>query len=282
MIFRRLTRPVSFSGAGLHSGVSGMVTVVPGTEGYRVTLRTEKEAFPIEKCRFTGTGRGTEVFLPDGSSLKTPEHLFSALSGLGIWSAAISAEGPEVPALDGCAAAFASALEEASRPLGPDENLPEFAAVSVPAAVQDVSRRGVICAFPDDELHISSVIDYEEEPIGTQLVDYRSSKDDFRQFFAPARTFALGSEIGALLERGLAKGGSLENAVVVGKTDVRASGGLRFADEFVRHKILDILGDLYLLGRPLRARIVALRSGHTLNCRLVERILAGMNQKISR
>jgi hypothetical protein len=92
MIFRRLTGPVSFSGAGLHSGVSGMVTVVPGTEGYRVTLRTEKEAFPIEKCRFTGTGRGTEVFLPDGSSLKTPEHLFSALSGLGIWSAAISAD----------------------------------------------------------------------------------------------------------------------------------------------------------------------------------------------
>ena len=169
MIFRRLTRPVSFSGAGLHSGVSGMVTVVPGTEGYRVTLRTEKEAFPIEKCRFTGTGRGTEVFLPDGSSLKTPEHLFSALSGLGIWSAAISAEGPEVPALDGCAAAFASALEEASRPLGPDENLPEFAAVSVPAAVQDGSRRGVICAFPDDELHISSVIDYKRNLSGPSL-----------------------------------------------------------------------------------------------------------------
>jgi UDP-3-O-[3-hydroxymyristoyl] N-acetylglucosamine deacetylase len=282
MIFRRLTRAVSFSGSGLHTGVSGTVTVVPNNEGRGVTLRRERKAFPLEKCRFTGTGRGTEIFLPDGSSLKTPEHLFGALSGLGIWSAAISAEGPEVPALDGCAATFASALEEASRPLGADENMPGCAAVSVPVAVQDEARRGVICAFPDDELHISSVIDYEEEPIGTQLVDYRSSKDDFRRLFAPARTFALESEIGALLERGLAKGGSLENSVVVGEKDVRASGGLRFADEFVRHKILDILGDLYLLGRPLRARIVALRSGHTLNCRLVERILTGMNQKISR
>jgi len=282
MMFRRLTGPVSFSGTGLHTGVSGTVKVVPGSDGYGVTLRTERESFPLEKCRFTGTGRGTEVFLPDGSSLKTPEHLFGALSGLGVWSAAISAEGPEVPALDGCAAAFASALEEESRPLRPDETMPGFAAISVPVAVQDESRRGVICAFPDDELHISSVIDYEEEPIGTQLVDYRSSTDDFRQLFASARTFALESEIGALLERGLAQGGSLENAVVVGKTDVRVSGGLRFADEFVRHKILDILGDLYLLGRPLRARIVALRSGHTLNCRFVERILAGMNQKISR
>lgn len=273
MEYRRLTRDIVFSGKGLHTGEDCRVTLTPGVPGEGVTVDRGRGSFPLETCSFSGTGRGTEVFLPAGQSVKTPEHLFAALYGLGIWSVRISAEEPEIPALDGCSAAFAEALLAGSSPIAEGEEQPEPFAVSVPMAVEDQARNAALIAFPAGELSLSYVIAYEGTPIGTQAFDFRLSRGSFRSLLAPSRTFALASEVQALLDRGLAKGGSLENAVVVGETSVSAAGGLRFPDEFVRHKILDLLGDLYLLGRPLRARVVALRAGHDLHCRLAERLM---------
>ncbi|MBL3540403.1 UDP-3-O-acyl-N-acetylglucosamine deacetylase [Aminivibrio sp.] len=273
MEYRLLTREIVFSGKGLHTGEDCRATLSPGRSGEGVTVGRGGEAFPLAGCTFSGTGRGTEVFLPGGQSVKTPEHLFAALYGLGIWSVRISAEGPEVPALDGCSAAFAEALLAGSRPVAEGEEQPEPFALSTPIAVEDSARNALVFAFPSGELSLSYVITYEGTPIGTQAADFRLSPGSFGAFLAPSRTFALASEVQSLLDRGLAKGGSPENAVVVGETSVSAAGGLRFPDEFVRHKILDLLGDLYLLGCPLRARVVALRAGHALHCRLAENLL---------
>ena len=271
MTFRRMVEAVSFSGTGLHTGVPATVRVLPGEVGQGVLLRTGGGEAPLSSCGLSGTGRGTEVLLPGGGSLRTTEHLFAALAGLGIYSATVELEGPEVPCLDGCSAAFARGLAAASRPAGADE-MPKGVDLAVPVAVEDETRGAVVAAFPCPELWITYVIRYEERPIGTQMADFRPARDDFLGELAPARTFALASEMDDLRARGLALGGSLENALLVGTEDVQALGGLRFPDEFVRHKILDLLGDLYLLGAPLRGRIAALRSGHTLHCRLVEKL----------
>lgn len=271
--YRRLFREVLFTGQGLHTGKECSVLLSPAGAGEGVTVGRGRLSFPIGTCRFSGTGRGTEVFFPDGTSLKTPEHLFAALAGLGIWSVRITAEGPELPALDGCSETFARSLEESSLPIPEGAEHPEPFALPVPLAVTDPVRNAALFACPSEELSVSYVITYGGTPIGTQAADFSLSPGSFSSLLAPSRTFALASEVQALLDQGLAKGGNAENAVVVGETSVSAAGGLRFPDEFVRHKILDLLGDLYLLGRPLRARVVALRAGHNLHCRLAERLL---------
>ena len=271
--YRKLAGELEFSGLGLHTGVETRVVLTPREAAEGVMVSRGGEVYSLENCSFSGGGRATEVFLPDGASVKTPEHLFAALGGLGLWSVQITVLGPEVPALDGCSLAFASALAEGSFPLPKDEDPPKALALDEALAVEDGSRGGVLAAFPSEDLHISSFITYEGTPIGTQGADFIQGRGNFLSEIAPARTFALASEVEGLLDRGLAKGGSLENAILVEDDGIKAKGGLRFADEFVRHKILDLLGDLYLLGRPLRARVLAVRAGHKLHCRLVEKLL---------
>lgn len=272
--YRALTEELQFSGVGLHTGLKTRLILTPAKTGERVTVSRGGEAFPLEECSFSGAGRGTEIFLPDGSSLKTPEHLFAALGGLGVWSVRITAHGPEVPALDGCSLAFATALTEGTVPLSSGEELPEALDLPEPLVVEDRSRGALLAAFPSEDLYISSYITYAGTPIGTQGLDFTPGEGDFLSEIAPARTFALSSEVKGLLDRGLARGGSLDNALLVEEKSVKAAGGLRFPDEFIRHKILDLLGDLYLLGRPLCARILSIKGGHGLHCRLVEKFIS--------
>ena len=270
MPFRRLLRPVTFSGRGLHTGEDGAVTLTPRDEGGPV-IESEKEFIPLYSCSTSASGRGTDLFLPGGGRMKTTEHLFAALSGLGIHGVSISLIGPEIPALDGCSRTFAGELLKASEPIEEGKQPASFA-LAYPVSVEDEERGSLLAAFPSRDLRITCILQYPEKTIGTQMAGYSPGRDDFLRDIAPARTFALKSELEFLRERGLARGGSLDNALLVDSESVQASGGLRFPDEFVRHKILDLLGDLYLIGLPLRARIVAVRSGHGLHCRLVERL----------
>ncbi len=275
--FRRLLRPVTFSGRGLHTGEEASVTLFPRDGGGPV-IGAEGKICPIFSCSFSGLGRGTDLLLPDGKRIKTTEHLFAALSGLGISSVRMEISGPEIPALDGCSRAFAMQLQEASESLG-EENHPDQFALAYPLMVEDETKNSLLAAFPSRDLRITCVLQYPEKPIGTEMAEFSAEKDDFLRDIAPARTFALKSELETLRGRGLARGGNPDNALLVDDENVQASGGLRFPDEFVRHKILDLLGDLYLVGIPLRARIVAIRSGHGLHCRLAERLksLFGQN-----
>ena len=273
---RRLTRPVCFSGKGLHTGEYAEVALSPLPSSAKAELEIDGESAPLEFCRISGAARGTIVALPhSGQCVRTTEHLFAPLAALGIWSVRISVRGPEVPALDGCAALFTEALWSASEP---EEREIAFKVRSnafspaVPVTIVDEERKSALSLFPWRDLALTYVIQYEERPIGSQVADFEASKDDFCSRIASARTFALASEVDRLLALGLARGGSLDNAIVVGERDVQASGGLRFPDEFVRHKLLDLLGDLYLLGVPLNARITAVRAGHAMHCRLIDRL----------
>ena len=268
--WRRLLRPVTFCGKGLHTGEESSVTLFPGNEEGTVIEKEEKSC-PLFSCSFSGLGRGTDLLLPGGGRIKTTEHLFAALSGLGISSVRIAVRGPEIPALDGCSHAFSTAILEESQPLAGGQSPSSFA-LPYPLTMEDEGRNSLLAAFPSPDLRITYVLQYPEKPIGTEMAEFHFGRDDFLRDIAPARTFGLKSELEFLHEKGLARGGSLENALLVDDHGVQASGGLRFPDEFVRHKILDLLGDLYLIGLPLRARIVAIRSGHAQHCRLAERL----------
>ncbi|NLB83250.1 MAG: UDP-3-O-[3-hydroxymyristoyl] N-acetylglucosamine deacetylase [Synergistaceae bacterium] len=270
MPFRRLLRPVTFSGRGLHTGEDATVTLTPRNEGGPV-IQGQDGCCSLYSCSTSASGRGTDLLLPGGGRIKTTEHLFAALSGLGIHEVRVGLSGPEIPALDGCSRTFAEELLKVSEPLEDGKHPTPFA-LAYPVTVEDEERGSFLGAFPSRNLRITCVLQYPEKPIGTQMAEFSPGRDDFLRDIAPARTFALKSEIEFLRERRLARGGSLDNAILVGSESVQASGGLRFPDEFVRHKILDLLGDLYLLGRPLRAQIIAIRSGHGLHCRLVERL----------
>jgi UDP-3-O-[3-hydroxymyristoyl] N-acetylglucosamine deacetylase len=172
-----------------------------------------------------------------------------------------------MPGLDGCALTAARRIMECSAPCddGPSPLCPQ-----TPLFVGDHSR--FVVALPSSSFHVTCVIDYDAELIGTQILDYEGT--EYLKMIAPARTFAMEEDVEALRAAGMALGGSLDNAILVKKNGVEAAGGLRFPDEFVRHKTLDLIGDLANLGRPLVAHVVAVRAGHVLHLQLVDRLRA--------
>jgi UDP-3-O-[3-hydroxymyristoyl] N-acetylglucosamine deacetylase len=174
----------------------------------------------------------------------------------------------EMPGLDGCALDLAGEVLEKSVPSGAEGPF----ALKYPLHVGDISR--FVVALPSSSFHVTYVIDYDAAPIGTQIFDYGGR--DYLRDIAPARTFAMRSDVEALRASGLALGASLDNAILVGDGGVETTGGLRFADEFARHKVLDLLGDLACLGRPLLAHVIAVRAGHVLHLQLVERLRAAL------
>lgn len=267
--FRRLTGAFSLSGVGLHSGRECALRVLPHCG--ELTLALNGQEAPISQLRLEGTGRGSDYIFPDGSRVRTCEHVLAALTGMGVWEARLEVEGGETPALDGCAAQVAEAVLKNSEPCSEG---PAPLALSSPVVVGGGQR--LVAAFPAPEFHLTCVVRYDSPLIGAQMLDFSFNKgaQEFYDELARARTFAMASEVEALRSRGMALGGSLDNAILVGEDEVQAAGGLRWPDEFVRHKALDLIGDLAALGRPLRAQVLAIRGGHELHLRLVERLRA--------
>ena len=265
--FRRLTDGFTLRGVGLHSGRDCVLTVEPH-DGEPV-LRHEGAELPLRRLGLAGTGRGSDYVFPDGHRVRTCEHVLSALVGLGIWGVRLTVEGPEMPALVGCAQRMTECLLAHSEPCasGPDPF-----ALALPVQVGDASR--FVAAFPAPEFCVTCVVRYASPLIGTQMLDLTVGPEPYRERVARARTFAMEADLEALRANGMALGGSLENAVLVGAEGIRAAGGLRWPDEFVRHKTLDLIGDLAAVGRPIRAHVVAVRSGHELHLRLADRLRA--------
>ncbi|MDR3231099.1 MAG: UDP-3-O-acyl-N-acetylglucosamine deacetylase [Synergistaceae bacterium] len=265
MKYRKLTGSFFFEGKGLHSGRESRVTIEPpDAEG--LTLCAGGAALPLSELALEGSGRGSDLIFPDGKRVRTCEHVLSALTGLGVWSARLSVTGDEMPALDGCAFTAAQRVMEHSIPC--DEG-PAPLFLQQPVHVGNPSR--FVVALPASTFHITCVIEYEAQSIGTQILDYEGS-GDYLNAIAPARTFAMEEDVEALRAAGMALGGSTDNAILVKKSGIETRGGLRFSDEFVRHKTLDLIGDLANLGRPLVAHIVAVRAGHVLHLQLAERL----------
>ncbi len=269
---RTLKAAARFEGVGLHGGRTSTVTVEPAPEwtglifvredlgGRRLPALQQYRAPMVNATRLEH----------DGVAVDTPEHLLAALYALGVDNALLRLEGPEVPILDGSALPFARGILERGL-VDQDALCPEIV-VTQPVGVGDASRR--LELHPCDGFRLSAAIDFEHRHLGHQQLTVRLDRvEDFLAKLAPARTFALRRDVERLMEMGLARGGSLDSAVVVGDEGVEGSA-LRFPDEFVRHKLLDVVGDLALLGCPLRARVIAWRSGHALHGRLADALLS--------
>ena len=205
-----------------------------------------------------------------GVRIETVEHLLAALSALGVDNVVVELDAAEVPIMDGSAAPFIYLIHQAGvRSLSEPRH---HIKLTRPVAVGMDGRQ--VAAYPSDAFRVSYSIKFNHPLLRHQEHSIEVSESSFTEEIAPARTFGFLKDVELMRQNGLALGGSLDNAVVLGETGV-LNNPLRFPDEFVRHKILDIIGDLTLLGRPLLAHVVAARAGHALHTQLVRAILAG-------
>jgi UDP-3-O-[3-hydroxymyristoyl] N-acetylglucosamine deacetylase len=205
----------------------------------------------------------------NGAAVRTVEHLLGALAGLGITNAFVELDGDEVPILDGSAGPFIRMIVEAG--IRTQDKVQPVLKVTRPVFVREGSKQLEI--WPADKTSISYFIDFNHPLLREQSFNYTASEEDFIREVADARTFGFLSDVQALQANGLARGGSLDNAVVLGPDSVLNREGLRYKDEFVRHKVLDIIGDLSLVGMPVIGHIVAHKSGHSLNALMVNKLL---------
>ncbi|MBL3593282.1 MAG: UDP-3-O-[3-hydroxymyristoyl] N-acetylglucosamine deacetylase [Synergistaceae bacterium] len=264
---RTLAGPVSFEGVGLHYGQPARVVVSP-YEGQGYLFVCGDERSPVEGLQLESGERGTALVFPGGGRVQTVEHLCAALRGLELDDVIVTFDGPEPPVLDGGAVLYGRRLMEIG--IVEKDAACEACSVTVPIIIESGDR--LVAALPAENFRLSYVIDYDHPLIGTRRLSLAMTPAAFMAQIAPARTFCLERDLEAIKARGLAQGGTLENAVVVGDKGVLNPDGLRYDDEYVRHKILDFLGDLALLGRPLRGHFLAIAAGHDLHQALVERI----------
>ena len=262
---RTIAGPIQIEGIGLHTGERGQMRFVPGAVGtgvrfVRVDLpgQPEIEVRP-ENAHFDPRAGRRTILQQDGVQVHTMEHVLAAVAGLGIDNLRIETSSMEIPeGHDGSAAPIARALMEAGVV---DQDRP-VRHVKIAKPVR-WSENGVeLSAVPYQGFRITFTIEYDHPLIGRQTASMEIDRDTFLEQIAPARTFVLERDLEALRQAGWIKGGRLESAVVVGKDKILNPEPLRFPDEFVRHKVLDLLGDLFLLGGPILGHFTALRSGH--------------------
>ncbi|WP_164873319.1 UDP-3-O-acyl-N-acetylglucosamine deacetylase [Rhodococcus xishaensis] len=272
-----LKKEIALEGIGIHTGEASCLTLKPAAadSGY-VCIRTDLEGKPRIPARLdmvTATVRSTNVGRED-VEVHTVEHVLSALNGLDVDNAEILVDGPEPPVVDGASLGFAEAIRKAGVVEIEGSALERLTlAAPVESASGDIAYRAAPIDDPE-ALEIKVVYSHERSFIGTQTLELSLTNENYLSQIAPARTFSFEYEIEHLHAHGLAKGGSFENAVVIADDDSIANPeGLRFEDEFVRHKALDLIGDLALLGRSLRGlRIEAVRGGHHMNVAFARRL----------
>ena len=258
-------------GVGLHTGVYGHVTLTPApAETGIVFRRVDLDNFPIEAQghNVARVSYATSL-MKQGVLLSTTEHLLAAIYSCGIDNIFIDIDAIEIPILDGSAEPFMRMLERCGiRRL---RRRRRYLKVVKPLEVVEGDRR--IGIYPDNEFRVCCYVDFPHPLVGRQEFSMAVNANSFNEFLARARTFCFEREIQPLRAMGLIRGGSLENAIVLTENGVM-NGPLRFPDEFSRHKALDLIGDLALVGLPLLARVVAHKAGHALHTQLVSRLLA--------
>ena len=242
------------------------MTLCPAEAGagivfHRIDMSGDEGIVRANWANVVDTRMATTLGNEFGARVGTVEHLMAALAGCGVDNAVIEIDGPEVPVMDGSAQPFVFLVECAGLV---EQNAPRLAIkINKPVSVGDERRS--IAGMPDDVFSVSFEIDFDDAVVARQSLNLRLVNGAFKSDVARARTFGFAHEVDALRAAGLARGGSLDNAVVISGNTVLNGDGLRYEDEFVRHKILDCVGDLYLAGAPIIGQIVAERSGHALN-----------------
>jgi UDP-3-O-[3-hydroxymyristoyl] N-acetylglucosamine deacetylase len=272
MFVRRKTinANVGISGVGLHSGIYTKLELQPAPAGSGITfIRVDLDGLRIPALQASTTALDYATTVgKDDVSVGTVEHLLSAILACGITDVDIRIDGPEVPIVDGSAVPFVHLIDAAGvRELNSDV---EVLRIQQPLEVVDGERW--IRIAPANRLILKYRIDFPHRAIGKQSFHFDFHHDNFLRKIAPARTFGFLKEVEKLRQAGLARGGTVENCIVLDDKGVM-NGPLRFRDEFVRHKILDLVGDLALIGRPVVGEITAYKAGHAMHSRFVEKIL---------
>lgn len=267
-----IQREVSCQGIGLHSGaaVSIRVRPAPPYTGIRFLRHTSEGSMWVDARIEQVSATKLATTLGKGeSSVHTVEHLMAALSGMGIDNAIIELDAPEIPIMDGSARPFVNALMEAG--LVRQAPLRARCVIAAPFEVRDAT--GWIAALPAPRLEIHNTVEYDHPAVGRQVFEYvDEGPAGFAEVLAGARTFGFLEDVERLKAAGLIRGGSLANAVVVGPRGVLNVEGLRWSDEFVRHKTLDLLGDLALFGGAVQGRIIAYKAGHALHAKFTSHL----------
>jgi UDP-3-O-[3-hydroxymyristoyl] N-acetylglucosamine deacetylase len=268
---RTVAKRVTATGIGLHSGQPVTLTLAPapadaGVTFVRMDLSVEipaRNEFVLDTRLNTTVGIGN-------ARVSTVEHVMAALQGMGIDNCRVEVDGPEMPVLDGSAAPFVCMIKEAGVQVLRAGR--RFVIIDRPVEIRDGDKLARL--EPSDAFRVSFTADFNHPLITNQTLELTVSDRTFEREIARARTFCFRRDIEKMQSMGLAKGGSLENAVVVDDFSIVNPEGLRYADEFVRHKVLDAVGDLALLGLPVVGALTAVKSGHAMNQALVKKVLA--------
>jgi UDP-3-O-[3-hydroxymyristoyl] N-acetylglucosamine deacetylase len=266
-----IQRPVEIDGVGLHTAVRSHVRLAPAPADTGIVFRrVDLDGFEIEAhVRNVARVSYATSLMKQGVLLSTVEHVLAALYSCGVDNVYVELDALELPILDGSSQPYIDLLAQAgTRTL---RRRRRYIRVTKPLEFSDGDRR--IGIYPCEEFRVHCFVDYDHPAVGPQEVEMVVDRESFSSELAPARTFGFMKDFAGLQAMGLIRGGSVENAIVLDNDSI-LNGPLRFPDEFGRHKALDLIGDLALVGRPLKARIVAHKAGHALHTQLVTRLLA--------
>lgn len=270
---RTLAKPVSMEGVGVHSGIKVRLTLKPAPANHGIKfIRTDLPDSPAINALFNSvvdTSLAT-VIGKDGAIVSTIEHLMASFVGFSVDNAIVELSGYEMPIMDGSAKVFTSMILDA----GIQElNAPKtFFVITKPLEIEEDGK--YVKAFPASEFRLECVIDFTHPLIGKQSFDFTLSEESFKDDICEARTFGFFQDIEHLKRFGLAKGATLETGIAIDQAEIMNEEGLRFDNEFVRHKLLDCLGDFSLIGMPIIGHIETFKSGHAFNHAFLEELFA--------
>ncbi|MEW6007244.1 MAG: UDP-3-O-acyl-N-acetylglucosamine deacetylase [bacterium] len=261
-----INKEVSLSGIGLHTGQNITIALKPAPPNTGIVFIKDDVKIPAKLCYVSSSYRGISL-KKDGTEIRTIEHLLGSLSFFFITNLFIELNGPEIPIMDGSSLPFALLIKSAG--IKKQDGRMKYLSFTSPVEIKEDGRS--ISILPYNGFKVSYTISFSHPVVKEQSLELEIDETSFIKEIAPARTFGFLDEVNSLRQAGLIKGGSLENAIVVSDDEI-INEPLRYEDEFVRHKILDLIGDLSLLGIPLKGHIIANCSGHSLNIKLARRI----------
>ena len=269
-----LSQSISINGIGLHSGIKVSMKLIPAEADFGIKfIRTDLSINNTVEALWsnvTNTKLSTTISNNEGVSISTIEHLMSALSGLHIDNLKIEIDGPEVPIMDGSSKEFVNLIESV-----PLKNLDKKRKIiKIKKNIKVINDNSSVELKPNKQFSIDFEIDFPSKLISKQSCQLQLINGNYKSDIASARTFGFEKDVDTLRSNGLALGGSLDNAVVVGDNKILNKDGLRYKDEFVRHKILDSIGDLYLAGAPIQGYFYGNKSGHYLNNLLLKSLFS--------
>ncbi len=267
-----IQRPVEVAGVGLHSGVPVRLRIVPAPPSTGIVfLRTDLQHFPIPASyKHVAKVSYATSLMRQGVLISTTEHLLSSLYSLGIDNVFVEIDNLEVPILDGSSKPFVDLIQSAG--IRTYRRRRRYLRITRPVSVEGSGKR--ITILPADRFLLTCDVYFDHPKVGRQQLEMEVSPERYASDLSPARTFGFEHELNQMRDMGLIRGATLDSAVCFTPTDVMNPGGLRFPDEPCRHKALDLIGDLALIGRPLLGQVIAERAGHAMHVALVSKIMS--------